>query len=149
MTIRIPAPLLRQIEADLEAAYPEEGAGLLLGILEADGVRRVTRLLPMPNRWEDGDRRRRYRLDPRDLMAAEDRAEAEGLSVLGVFHSHPDHPAVPSSFDVDQAFPFFAYLITTVEAGAAGSTRAWLLSDERREFQEAALDVAPQSEETR
>lgn len=148
MTVRLPANLLRRIERELERAYPEEGAGLLVGVQDPDGMLWVTRLLPMTNRWAD-DRRRRFRLDPRELMLAEDQAEKDGLSVLGVFHSHPDHPAEPSAFDLHHALPFFAYLITSVAAGSAGVTRAWLLSDDHRGFLESALEVFTDSEEQR
>ena len=77
-----------------EALYPEEGAGLLLGLIEGDH-RKARRVLPMPNHFEPNERGHRYRLDPQETLQAEQLAEQLGLEVIGVFHSHPDHPPAP------------------------------------------------------
>src|SRR5438874_3811272 len=81
-----------------ERSYPEECCGVLLGPLEGD-VKRVTDLVAVPNRREESARARRYLIPPEVYQAAERRADSAGLDVLGIYHSHPDHPAVPSEFD--------------------------------------------------
>ncbi|HSR47441.1 MAG TPA: M67 family metallopeptidase [Anaerolineales bacterium] len=139
MTLRMDPETARAVHAIAEAAYPAEGAGLLLGRLHDDGVRRVTAILPLENRWEAGEQTRRYRLDPIDLLEAEDEAERSGLTILGVFHSHPDHPARPSAFDLDRALPFYSYLITSVESGVARESRSWRLRDDRGAFIEETV----------
>jgi proteasome lid subunit RPN8/RPN11 len=123
VTILVPAGHAREISMHGESAYPEEGAGLLLGAIEEAGLRRVLRTLPLPNRWEDEARTRRYRIDPLDLLDAEERAEEDGLTILGIYHSHPDHPARPSGFDLERALPFYTYVITEIRRGSTIESR--------------------------
>jgi proteasome lid subunit RPN8/RPN11 len=132
--------LARALESRGEAAYPEEGAGLILG--HVDGERRqATQLLPLPNRSPEASRQRRYSLDARDLMQAEDEAERLGLEILGVYHSHPDHPARPSETDLELALPWYCYVITSVERGRAGESAAWRLADDHTRFEAYAIDL--------
>lgn len=147
MTLWMDPETARALYTIAEAAYPAEGAGLLLGRLQEDGVRRVTAILPLENRWEAGDRTRRYRLDPVDLLEAEDLAERSDLTILGVFHSHPDHPAKPSAFDLDRALPFYSYLITSVESGVARESRSWRLRDDHGAFIEETVRAGSGPEE--
>lgn len=141
MTLLLRPVLAGEIRRHAERAYPEEAAGLLLGRIEDGDRRHIEQVLPLANRWEADARGHRYRLEPRDLMTAEDRAEQEGLTTLGIFHSHPDHPAQPSAFDLDQALPFYTYLITRVDSGAAVESRAWRLAEDRSQFDEETLDM--------
>ncbi|MFM8321083.1 MAG: Mov34/MPN/PAD-1 family protein [Chloroflexota bacterium] len=125
--------LLQRIQANGEAAYPEEGAGLLLG--HTDGsTRRVTRLLEFNNAREDAARFNRYLLTPQDYLQGELEAARLGLDVIGVFHSHPDHPSRPSEYDREWAMPFLSYIITSVQLGRAAESRSWLLSEDRERF---------------
>jgi proteasome lid subunit RPN8/RPN11 len=142
MSLILSADLVRRLQLSGEEAYPEEGAGLLLGRLEGE-QRRVVQLLALPNRSPGSDRRRRYLLDPRDLLEAEDEAERRGLDVLGVFHSHPDHPARPSETDRELALPWYWYVITTIVSGHAGESTAWCLAADERAFEPMAIDVIP------
>ena len=139
MTLMLPPALADEIRQHAEQAYPEETAGLMLGRIEGGDQRLVERVVPLANRWQDGGRERRYRLEPRDLMAAEDQADRDGLAIVGVFHSHPDHPAQPSGFDLEQALPYYSYLITRVDRGAAAESRAWRLAEDRSRFHEEPL----------
>ncbi|HEX9676517.1 MAG TPA: M67 family metallopeptidase [Anaerolineales bacterium] len=145
MTLHISEVHLRTIEAYAEAHYPEEGAGLILGD-EAGEKREAREILPLPNRREAGERGHRYEIDPLETLAAEDQADALGLKVIGVFHSHPDHPAAPSQTDLHFAVPWYSYLITSVRSGRAHETRAWRLDESEAGMQEEQLEVRPVSE---
>ncbi len=138
MKIEIPKDLLQRIHAHGEEAYPEEGAGFLLG---SDGPgRKVFDLLPLPNLREAEARSRRYLLDAQDYLGAEMEADRRGLTLVGVFHSHPDHPDRPSEFDREWAQPFFSYVITGIEAGKARGSRSWRLAEDRSQFMEETIE---------
>jgi proteasome lid subunit RPN8/RPN11 len=136
---RVPAALMRAIHAHLTAAYPEEGCGVLLGRDHAGG-REVVRVLGFDNRREDS-RANRYLIDPEQLLAAEREARAAGLDVVGIFHSHPDHPARPSGFDLDHAWPYYSYLIVSVARGRVADQTSWRLREDRSGFDPETLDV--------
>lgn len=143
-SLTIPADLLAQLSAHLEAAYPEEGAGFLLGKIVGEG-RLVRAVFPLPNAREAAARHNRFLITPQDYARAEQRAAQANLDVLGVFHSHPDSLNIPSEFDRQWALPYFAYLITTVTQGKAEHHRVWLLHDDRSRFAEIALEITPAS----
>src|SRR5262245_30129455 len=111
--LTLSSQLLHSIQAHGEAAYPNEGAGLLLGVATATG-KDVTDIVPLANEWEAGERYHRYLITPQDMLRGENAAARRGLDVVGIFHSHPDHPAEPSLMDRDWALPFFSYVITSV-----------------------------------
>lgn len=142
--VEIAAELLRRIRAHGETTYPEEGAGFLLGAREGNAYR-VVDIVPLPNAREEEARRTRYLISPEDTIRVEEEAERRGLSVIGVFHSHPDHPAQPSGFDHDWALPWLVYLITSVEHGRAIESRAWRLTDERSGFEEVPIAILQDS----
>jgi proteasome lid subunit RPN8/RPN11 len=106
-------------------------------------LKRVTRLVAINNAREEGARHNRYLLTPEDYLRGEREAARQGLDVLGVFHSHPDHPNRPSEFDRAWAMPWFSYLITSVEAGCALESRSWKLADDRSSFIEEPLVFRP------
>jgi proteasome lid subunit RPN8/RPN11 len=147
MTLHISETLLNLIHAHGERAYPEEGAGLLLGVAQ-NNERRVERLLEFDNAREDGARHNRYLLTPQDYLRGELEAARLGLDVIGVFHSHPDHPNRPSEFDRDWAMPAWSYVITSVQAGKAVESRSWLLREDRSQFNEEAIEVEQPTTET-
>ncbi|MBM3122580.1 MAG: M67 family metallopeptidase [Chloroflexi bacterium] len=140
MTLRIPQALLARIGQHGQRAYPEEGAGLMLGRLDGE-ARVVTHLLPLENHFQPESRGRRYLITPRDLLRAEDEAEHLGLDVVGVFHSHPDHPARASEFDTQWALPVYSYLITRVQSARAFESTCWRLTEDRSRMDEEALEV--------
>ncbi|MBX3045923.1 MAG: M67 family metallopeptidase [Anaerolineales bacterium] len=138
MSFTLSKVLLEQIHTHAAASYPEEGAGFVLGRLE--GEERVGLALHLaPNLREQAARARRYLLDPREFLRAEQAAEAKGLELIAIFHSHPDHPNVPSEFDREWALPWFSYLITSVRDGQATETRSWRLADARIQFVEEPI----------
>lgn len=142
MSLRITAEVLKRIHAHGETAYPHEGAGLLLGRVQGE-VKHVTAILPLENAREESARHNRYLLTAEDYMKAEQQAAGMGLDVLGVFHSHPDHPNRPSEFDRDWAMPWFSYIITSVMAGKATESRSWLLIEDHTAFQEEVITEIP------
>ena len=141
MTLSIAASILKEIHEHGEHAYPEEGAGLLLGLIE-EGEKKVTKILPLNNTREDQARHNRYLLAPKDYLFGEQEAARQGLDVLGVFHSHPDSPNRPSEFDRDWAMPWFSYIITSVQSGRAVESRSWLLRENRSAFDEESILVS-------
>lgn len=141
MTLSISVELLRQIHAHGENAYPEEGAGLMLGTQQGQ-EKCVSRLIFFENARESEARHNRYLLTPQDYLRGEQEAARWGVEILGVFHSHPDHPNRPSEFDREWAMPFLSYLITSVHAGRALGSRCWLLSEDRSKFIEEELIVS-------
>jgi len=137
--IEIPRKILVEIHQHGEVSYPEEGAGFLLGT--GGEPRRVTALLSIPNAREDAARHNRYLITPEDYLRGEREADRLGLILLGVFHSHPDHPNQPSEFDREWAQPFFSYLITSVFSGKAADSRAWWLAEDRSVFMEEPIQL--------
>jgi proteasome lid subunit RPN8/RPN11 len=140
MALLIPNELLQRIHAHGAAAYPEEGAGLMLGRLDGNDTR-VERLLEFTNAREQSARHNRYLLTAEDYLHGEQEAARLDLEVIGVFHSHPDHPNRPSEFDREWAMPFLSYVITSVQSGRSVESRSWLLSQDRSRFTEETLTV--------
>ncbi len=115
--------------------YPNECCGALYG---RDGV--VTATFALPNTTEEGPRRR-FLVRPQDYREAERRASELGVDLLGFYHSHPDHPARPSQYDLDHAWPFFSYIIVSVRAGQPEDMTSWRLLDDRSAFEPEDLEV--------
>jgi len=134
--IQIRRATLEEIERHARETYPEECCGGLLGE-RRNGSVLVRRAEPVPNRGTEL-RQRRYTIDPLDYLRLERLAGEAGLSVVGIYHSHPDHPAVPSEFDREHALPYFHYLIVAVDEGRAGDFACWVLSEDRKSFERAA-----------
>jgi proteasome lid subunit RPN8/RPN11 len=145
--LEIPKELMRAINKNGEDSYPEEGAGLLLGRL-VDDRRVIESIYPLKNAREDTARHNRYLITPQDMLRGEQEAMRLELDVLGVFHSHPDHPNRPSEFDREWALPWFSYLITSVVQGSAQESRSWRLREDRQAFDEEELVIDLQSSET-
>jgi len=114
--------------------YPNECCGALIGI---DNV--VGECLSLPNTTEEGPRRR-FLVDPYDYRAAERQATESGYKLVGFYHSHPDHPARPSQYDLDHAWPAFAYVIIAVEKGEPGAMTSWRLREDRSAFDEEQIE---------
>jgi proteasome lid subunit RPN8/RPN11 len=141
MNLVIPLDAWRLLEAHLEAAYPNEGAGLLLGHANGQGMQ-IELVLPLENRWQGEEQYHRFVLRPQDFVFGEAEAEKRGLQLLGCFHSHPDHPAEPSEFDRDAAWPNFTYIITTVAQGRVTRSRSWRLKEDRSGYTEEKLLIS-------
>lgn len=117
-----------------ESTYPHECCGALVGTSGA-----VTAVVQLPNTTEEGPRRR-FLVRPSDYRLAERRARELSGELLGFYHSHPDHPARPSQFDLDHAWPTFAYVIVSIASGAARDMTVWFLREDRSGFEEGELN---------
>jgi len=127
-------PVLSDIRAHGADAYPEEGCGFLLGTVTDDGENRVVTARRATNRQPER-RTRRYQLTAEDYREADEAARKQGLDVVGIYHSHPDHPARPSETDLEEAtFPGFTYVIVSVNDGVPEDLTAWSLAPDRSEF---------------
>jgi proteasome lid subunit RPN8/RPN11 len=115
-------------------AYPDECCGAMIG---RDGI--VTRTYALPNATEEGPRRR-FRIRPQDYREAERQATESGADLVGFYHSHPDHPARPSQYDLDHAWPVFSYVIVSVREGVAEDMTSWRLREDRSVFDEEDLE---------
>jgi proteasome lid subunit RPN8/RPN11 len=138
MSLMISDQLLESIREHGKRAYPNECCGVLLGRME-NSRKSVVELRQMENAREDSPRNR-YPISPRDLLEAEKAARALGLDIVGVYHSHPDHPARPSEFDREHAFPWYSYIIVSVRGGEPLDLTSWTLRDDRSAFDAEALN---------
>ncbi|KPK66085.1 MAG: hypothetical protein AMS21_03125 [Gemmatimonas sp. SG8_38_2] len=132
--------VLSGISRQLEAAYPEEACGGLLGRMVDESDVAVVEAVPLDNERED-ERRRRYLIGPDAVLALERRAEKAELQVIGFYHSHPDAHALPSKSDREHAWPWYIYLIVQVQFGSATNTRAWRLTEDQEHFAPVAVDA--------
>jgi proteasome lid subunit RPN8/RPN11 len=130
--ITVARRLLDEIRQHGRETYPEECVGALLGrkgepvcVLEVERMENI--------RTEE--RQRRYEISPKDYLRVEALASEKSLALLGFYHSHPDHPAAPSAYDREHAFPFFHYLVCAVAQGRPGEVTAWTLSEETGELE--------------
>lgn len=117
------------------SAYPNECCGALVG---REGFVSGTFQLPNTTREEP---HRRFLVRASDYIAAERRAAASGLELIGFYHSHPDHPAHPSEYDLDHALPTFSYVIVSVSTGGPAEMTSWKLSHDRTAFCEETIQI--------
>lgn len=142
----LPESLARQIEREGAFGYPNEICGMLIGrdIRCAEGIdptrRIVDRLEPGRNVFEAGEQYHRFSIDPLDQLKAERAAERQGQMVLGYYHSHPDHPARPSEYDREHAWPFYSYVIVAIAKGRAADMTSWVLNDENKQFEQQEIE---------
>ena len=135
MPIVLQATVDAAIRAHGRDAFPHECCGAMLG---KDGV--VHEAFRLPNTTEEGPRRR-FLVRPDDYRAAEKRARETGLELLGFYHSHPDHPARPSQYDLDHAWPSFSYVIVSVMSGEDKALTSWQLNADRSAFEEETVQI--------
>jgi proteasome lid subunit RPN8/RPN11 len=136
MAIALGSGVTDAIRAHGVETYPNECCGALIG---RDGIVHATYALP--NTTEEGPRRR-FLVRPDDYRQAERRASEAGGELLGFYHSHPDHPARPSQYDLDHAWPFFSYVIVSVRAGVSEDMTSWRLQEDRSAFDQEDLTHA-------
>jgi proteasome lid subunit RPN8/RPN11 len=137
LTLRVPAAVMDQVRHHVEAGYPNEACGALVGrageaneVVEFHAMRNMVTDRP----WD------RYALDPLEQLRVQKDAEARGLEIVGFAHSHPDHPAIPSTFDQDHAWSFYSYVVASVQHGSLTQARSWRLNDAKT-FDEERLEI--------
>ena len=148
MAIQLNAQQLQSIRSHAEREYPNECCGMLLG-RAGNAVKEVTEVVPLKNLRLDSTRaqellpledpgreseKNRFLIDPLEQMRVERDARSRKLEVVGYYHSHPDHPARPSIYDRDHAWPWYSYVILSVEQGKAAEMTSWVLSEDRARF---------------
>jgi proteasome lid subunit RPN8/RPN11 len=156
MTLKISPPQIETIRQHGVRDYPSECCGMLLGCAEGDH-KQVSDVVPLRNLRRDPERaqallplqapgseseRNRFLIDPTDQIRVEKDARARGLDVVGYYHSHPDHPARPSNYDRDHAWPWYSYVIISVERGEAGQLNSWVLSADRSRFEPEPTELS-------
>lgn len=137
--IAITQKLGDEIRRHGEAEYPHECCGLLIGRFTEDGRKVVAEVYPVSNARAEEDRHNRSLILPQEYMRGERYARGRGLEVVGNYHSHPDHRAVPSQFDLDHAWPTWSYIIVSVREGTARDLRSWEMETDRSRFNEEEL----------
>ena len=141
--LKIREDLARRIQSHGVETYPHECCGALLG-RDAENSREVLDLLPLENRRNDSPRNR-FEVTPEDVRLAENTARAKQLDLIGWYHSHPDAPARPSEFDREHAWPWYSYIIVSIQARAPRDTRSWRLRDDRSAYDPEAIETAARS----
>jgi proteasome lid subunit RPN8/RPN11 len=137
MTLRLTEALAEEIRHEGEVAYPAECCGVLAG--RVANIKELVRLVPVVNRRTDDPHR--YLIAPDDLLRITLELRRAALDVLGYYHSHPDHPAEPSAFDSQNAWPWYSYIIVRVERGRAAELTSWVLEDDCSAMHQESLEV--------
>jgi proteasome lid subunit RPN8/RPN11 len=136
--VKISKSLLERIEGHGKRAYREECCGFLLGRLNGSS-KSVEDVVEIENERKD-ERQRRYLITPEAYVKVDAQARERGLEILGFYHSHPDHPAHPSQYDLEHAWSWFFYLITSVENGQPKETTCWVLREDRSAFDQELIE---------
>ena len=137
MPLKIGAGDVGRIHDHARETYPEECAGALVGI-DMEGTKVVVDVWRAENTHEE-ERSRRFLIKPLKIMEFEERAEEREMGVLGFYHSHPDHPAQPSEYDREHAWPGYSYVIASVSAQNVEDVRSWTLKDDRSGYDEESI----------
>jgi len=131
--------LARRIRAHGAESYPHECCGALLGT-EGEKGREVLDVFPLVNRRDDSPRNR-FSISPEDFRAAEKAARERGSELIGWYHSHPDHPPLPSEYDREHAWPWYSYVIVSVVEREPKQMTSWRLADNRLRFEPEAIEA--------
>ncbi len=163
--LRIALSALAVVQQHSRAGFPLEVCGFLVGYAEGD-ERIIREAWPVRNAWEDDPEartrlfaereigggaeaadwesagtERRFLVSPREIVECMKRARRSGMDLVGIYHTHPHHPAVPSEFDRDAAWPEWSYMILSLYAGQVRETRSWVLQDETAGFSEEEIII--------
>jgi proteasome lid subunit RPN8/RPN11 len=137
--LKISEALAAQIRAHGVETYPHECCGAILGT-DDDGTRTVRDLMPLQNRRDDSPRNR-FEVTPGDVRLADKTATAKNLDLIGWYHSHPDAPARPSEFDREHAWPWYSYIIVSIQKGAPHDMNSYRLQDDRAAYDPEPIDI--------
>lgn len=122
--VSIDSDLLLELVSCVEGT-PEERCGFLVG--HDEGTRVVTTVIPATN-VAACNRHLRFEVDPLEYLRAEQFAANRKLTLLGIYHSHPNTPAIPSATDLQEAQPYFSYVILSLENERFVDIRSWRLN---------------------
>ena len=136
--IQISRDELNQIRTHARADYPDECCGVLIGTA-GDGPRKVRRVEPVVNKRSGEAARRRFLITADDYRRFEQAARKARLEIIGFYHSHPDHPAMPSEYDREHALPWYSYVIVSVDGRGDSDVHSWLLADDRSRFDRESI----------
>jgi proteasome lid subunit RPN8/RPN11 len=125
---------------DALSTFPDECCGFLFGNETETEEERITLQAMVVNNAKEGDKRRRFAITAKDYLNAERYAEENNLLLLGVYHSHPNHPAVPSEHDRLAAQPYFSYVILSIINNEYAGLRSWRLNEEQQFEEEIIYD---------
>lgn len=140
--LKVPSQLAAKIQAHGMETYPHECCGAILG-RDVDGSREVLGLLALANRRDDSPRNR-FEVTPGDVQLAEKTAAEKKLELIGWYHSHPDAPARPSEFDREHAWPWYSYIIVSVQSGMPREMNSWRLQDDRAAYDPEVIESPAQ-----
>lgn len=129
--------VLEVLKNDAFHSFPDECCGFMLGT--ESGEERAIKHIIVVNNCKEGDKRRRFEISPADYLNAERYADENHLQLLGVYHSHPNHPSVPSEQDRIAAQPYFSYLILAIKENELVSVQSWKLNEEFQFEEEKVL----------
>jgi len=139
MAITLSKEVKDQIRAHAVRDYPFECCGFLFGHVDTQ-QRTIIKSKPVENVEEAANKKRNFEISSEAYMKAEEEVEQEGMVLAGIYHSHPDHPAVPSQSDLKKALPFFSYVIMTAKVSEIGSLKSWYLNDDGK-FEEEEVTI--------
>jgi proteasome lid subunit RPN8/RPN11 len=137
--LKISEDLAARIRAHGVETYPHECCGAILGSDDTDRV--VRDLMPLQNRRDDSPRNR-FEVTPDDVRLAEKTASEKKLDLIGWYHSHPDAPARPSEYDREHAWPWYSYIIVSVQKGEPKDMNSWRLKDDRASYDPEPIAVS-------
>lgn len=144
MALKLEKEVENKIRTHANRTYPEECAGALFSRLDSE-QRIIVDHMELENADEAEKRERNFEITSEDYMKAEKYADENGLSLAGIYHSHPDNPAVPSSKDLRKALPVFSYVIISVKKGEKAELRSWVLNDQGQ-FEEETIESIEESQ---
>ena len=140
--LRISDALVRRIHTHGVETYPHECCGAILG-KDSDASREALELVPLANRRNDSPRNR-FEVTPQDVQMADKKARELRMEVIGWYHSHPDAPARPSEFDREHAWPWYSYMIVSLQAGEPRDTKSWRLRHDRSAYDAETIESVAQ-----
>jgi proteasome lid subunit RPN8/RPN11 len=132
--IRLNEQAFLLMQQDALSTFPNECCGFFYGD-DSGNIRDILLAKEVVNS-QAGDQRRRFEIAPFDYMKAEQYALKNNLTLLGIYHSHPNHPSVPSIHDLQKALPYFSYIIISVNEGQFNTLQSWRLNEQIGQFEE-------------
>ena len=142
MMIEVSKTLLAQIAAEAEKSYPNECCGFIIGILKAaDSQNKIAEtIIPCENQFEEDEKFHRFLIRPEEMLKVQRSAAKSGKDIIGFYHSHPDHRAIPSEYDRTHALPIYSYVIASAVKGKTAEILSWTL-DEKSQFQSEDINI--------